>query len=498
MSEELIKVLLIEDDEEDYLLTREVFEDMSNRRYILNWVPSYEEGVKEILLNKHDVYLVDYRLGKETGLSLIHTAITRDINRPFILLTGQDDRDVDLEAMTLGAADFLVKDKLNATNLDRAIRYALKLTQTLNELRNSQQRLREAQVLAQVGHFDWNPVANTIFWSDEHYRIFGLEPQAFPIDCDTFLKFIIPEDLPHLKQSINFLHQAEEYGELDYKIRLSGGAIRHLQTRATAKRDASGKLLTISGTTQDTTEQIEKNKRLQEKELALKKEKELSVLKSRFISMASHEFRTPLTTILASVDLIQVYNQKGNFEKQKKHIQRIKSSVSNLTSILQDFLSIEKLESGKIDVKSTEVALPKFIEGLIEEIELMGQQGQKIYHAHSGEGAVRIDQHLVKNILINLLSNAIKYSPAGENVEIRTFHQGQRLCIEVEDKGIGIPEEEQEQLFSRFFRATNALNIKGTGLGLTIVKRYLELMGGEISFVSKANQGTTFTVVIPQ
>ena len=233
-------------------------------------------------------------------------------------------------------------------------------------------------------------------------------------------------------------------------------------------------------------------------EKALEKERELNELKSRFVSMASHEFRTPLTSILASSDLIKIYNQRGDLEKQKKHIDRIKSSVNNLTSILNDFLSLEKLESGRIPFIPVPVELDDFIHETLEEILLIASQGQTIHHSHQGKPTVNIDPHLVKNILLNLLSNALKYSPNGEDVELNTRHTKGCFIIEVKDQGIGIPKEEQEKMFNRFFRATNATNIQGTGLGLTIVKQYLDLMDGEISFVSEADEGATFTVEIPQ
>lgn len=245
-----------------------------------------------------------------------------------------------------------------------------------------------------------------------------------------------------------------------------------------------------------------RTKALQEKELklvrALTKEKELGELKSRFVSMASHEFRTPLSSILASSGLIARYSDTAQQEKRMKHINRIKSSVKNLTNILNDFLSLEKLESGIINFQKTEVNFVEFVDTLLDEMKLTSTENQTVRPQHSGYATALIDKHLVKNILINLLSNAIKYSPEGGNIDLISSIENDVLSIKVRDYGIGIPAQDQPHMFDRFFRATNVTNIQGTGLGLVIVKRYLDLMNGNIGFESKENEGTTFTVEIPQ
>jgi len=231
---------------------------------------------------------------------------------------------------------------------------------------------------------------------------------------------------------------------------------------------------------------------------AFEKEKELSELKSRFVSMASHEFRTPLSTILSSADLVEAYTREDQQEKRLKHINRIKTSVANLTNILNDFLSLSRLEEGKIEQEPVRFALPVFCQEVLDEVQGLLKPGQQILHSlPDSRTEVCLDKKFLKNILLNLLSNAIKYS--GENQPIRCDVQlnNGRLRIAIADKGIGIPEEEQQYLFTRFFRAHNVENIQGTGLGLNIVKRYVELMKGDIRFKSIPNQGTTFWVDIP-
>lgn len=229
---------------------------------------------------------------------------------------------------------------------------------------------------------------------------------------------------------------------------------------------------------------------------ALATEKELNDMKSRFVTMASHEFRTPLSTILSSVSLIGKYTGTDDDEKRQKHVQRVKSAVTNMTLILNDFLSAEKLEEGKTFVKKEEADLPKIVNEVITEINGILKTGQKIEYKHEGNTYALIDKQMVRNILLNLVSNAIKFSPENKPIDVHTKVTPKEIIIKVTDHGIGIPKEEQAHLFERFFRAKNVTNIQGTGLGLNIVAKYLEAMNGRIEFESELNKGTTFMAVI--
>lgn len=230
---------------------------------------------------------------------------------------------------------------------------------------------------------------------------------------------------------------------------------------------------------------------------ALEKEKQLNDLKSRFVTMASHEFRTPLSAILSSVALINKYKKEDEDEKRKKHVDRIKSSVTNMTLILNDFLSAERLEEGKIFANKTEFSLTELIEEVITDIKNLLKEEQEVKHHHSGFLLVKSDKQMIRNILLNLLSNAVKFSNDDGKIIIASSVQANEFVIEVKDNGIGISDEDQPYLFERFFRAKNATNIQGTGLGLNIIVKYLEALEGKIHFKSKLNEGTTFVVNIP-
>ncbi len=247
---------------------------------------------------------------------------------------------------------------------------------------------------------------------------------------------------------------------------------------------------------EEAIEELERTKRDLNK--ALSKEKELNELKSRFVSMASHEFRTPLTTMMSSLSLVAKYGEKNDVENQIKHVSKIKTSINNLTDILNEFLSLSKLEEGKVENRPEEANLKIFIADVIAEMRSIASVNQKFAQKHSGTEIASFDRNLLKNILLNLVSNAIKFSGKEGYIEISSEVLHNTIRISVKDNGIGISKEDQKHLFQRFFRGHNATHIQGTGLGLTIVSAYLELINGSMDFVSEENEGTTFTIIIPQ
>ncbi len=232
---------------------------------------------------------------------------------------------------------------------------------------------------------------------------------------------------------------------------------------------------------------------------ALKKEQELGMLKSRFVSMASHEFRTPLSTILSSASLMIQYVKEEQQDRREKHFQKIRSSVDMLTTILNDFLSLSRLEEGRVEVAWESFDIQDFCKETMDDAQTIIKQGQTLKLQHPPKPLmVRLDKKLLKLIFINLISNASKYSDDAAEINCTIKLEKNELQISITDAGIGIPEEEQKHLFDRFFRASNATNIKGTGLGLHIVKRYAELMNGTVSLESIVGKGSTFTLSFNQ
>jgi PAS domain S-box-containing protein len=225
---------------------------------------------------------------------------------------------------------------------------------------------------------------------------------------------------------------------------------------------------------------------------SLKKEKELNELKTRFVSMASHEFRTPLSTVLSSAYLIEKYTASEDQLKREKHLHRIISSVETLTDILNDFLSVGRIEEGKILVKPAVFNIKNLAGTLTSELEQTLKKGQKIIYQHEGPEEVLMDASLMKHIIMNLLSNASKFSAEGKEIDIKTICMDGQVVLSVKDYGIGISKDDQRHLMERFFRGANAGNIQGTGLGLHIVAKYAELMNGIVDYNSELEKGSEF------
>ncbi|HET9746873.1 MAG TPA: PAS domain-containing sensor histidine kinase [Chitinophagaceae bacterium] len=230
---------------------------------------------------------------------------------------------------------------------------------------------------------------------------------------------------------------------------------------------------------------------------ALDKERLLNEIKSRFVSMASHEFRTPLSAVLSSATLLSKYTKEDDQEKRDKHIGRIKDSVKHLNDILEDFLSLGKLDEGRISADPHEFNLNELVNETLADVKVVLKPGQKFVFDFEGQELVNSDKKLLKNILINLLSNAAKFSPEDSPIEIMVNSGPGQAMLTVKDHGIGISEKDQEHLFNMFYRASNVTNIQGTGLGLHIVKRYLDLIHGTVNLHSQLGKGTSITITFP-
>jgi len=249
-------------------------------------------------------------------------------------------------------------------------------------------------------------------------------------------------------------------------------------------------------TLKEALQELEKSR--QELNEALNKEKELNEIKSKFVSLASHEFRTPLSTILSSASLISAYeNEEGKYQREK-HIERITNSVMHLNSLLEDFLSLGKLEAGRVSIETSQFSMKEFMADMMEEMGLLLKTGQNIQLIQNGSDEFITDKRLFKNILLNILSNAIKFSPENSKITMKVNITNNALLVCVADSGIGIPEEDHQYLFSSFYRGKNASDIQGTGLGLHIVKRYVDILNGNINLQSQLEKGTTINIELPR
>ena len=274
----------------------------------------------------------------------------------------------------------------------------------------------------------------------------------------------------------------------------------HLQLSVLGKREVCVAIVLDITERKSYTQQLENmvEERTQQLREALKAEIKLNDLKTKFLSLVSHEFKTPLTSILTSTSLLSKYTESDQQEKRNKHIGTIKSKVKYLDNILTDFLSLERLDSGKVRYNITTFALSKVINEVIYDSNVLLKERQRIQYPKNIDGImVNFDEKIMALALSNLIHNAIKYSAEGTSIELSVSQNDEYLQIDIVDQGLGIPEEDQPFIFDRYFRASNVLTSQGTGIGLNIVRQHMLNLGGDIHFKSKLNDGSTFMLTLP-
>jgi PAS domain S-box-containing protein len=377
------------------------------------------------------------------------------------------------------------------------------LKQAEAAIRSSEERFRQlAENIYEVFWISSVDHAQIIYVSPAYEQIWGRSCENLYEQPSSWLEAIHPEDRDRVEAALK--RQIQGDYDVEYRIVQPDNSIRWIRDRAFPVQDAQGQVYRLAGIAEDITSRKQVEEELYH---TLQKERELRELKSRFISMTSHEFRTPLTTIQSSADLLERYRQRFSQEKQLTHLYRIQTAVERMIQMLNDILILGQAEAGKLEFDPTSVDLVQFCRNLVEDLQLAANPKNAVSEAMLEERIrftcqcqslpASIDEKLLRQILSNLLSNAIKYSPSGSTVQFNLTYVNDNAVFQIQDQGIGIPPEDQPHLFNSFHRAKNVGTIQGTGLGLAIVKQCVDLHGGEISLKSEIGKGTTFTVTLP-
>jgi len=364
----------------------------------------------------------------------------------------------------------------------------------IDALKASEEKFRE--LAENIQDIFWIRKDNEVIYVSPAYEnICGKSCQSLYDDPNSFLLATHPDDLQRVINSISSPKYLEN-GLFDEEFRIvrPDGEIKWIWAK-TFPVKKNGELLRTVGIAEDISLRKEYEEKIQQ---ALIKEKELNDLKSRFISMVSHEFRTPLGLILSSAELLQNYGYKWEEEKRNEHFERIKKSVDNLTGLIKDIITLSEEESGKIKFTPVEIDIISFIKEIVDEVKNSTEKYPTIHFKFpENSKVVFADKKIFRQIFMNLISNAAKFTPEKRNVFVCLIYTENNFVVEIKDEGIGIPNEDLENIFEPFIRAKNAAEVKGSGLGLSIVKHAVDLHNGEIKVTSKINEGSVFKVSLP-
>jgi PAS domain S-box-containing protein len=367
------------------------------------------------------------------------------------------------------------------------------LNHQLNKRQQSEEKFR--QIADNINEIFWMSdlkLEEILYVNAAYEKLWKKSCQSLYTNPKSFLDNVYSEDRERVIESIK-LYSKKEF-DMEYRIVLPDGSIRWVWDRRFPVKNAQGEVYRQAGVTQDITER----KQAEEVSHALAKEREINDLKLRFFSMASHEFRTPLSTILVSAQLLENASKEWTQEKKLKNLNRIQSAAKLMTQLLTDILTLTRAESGNLEFNPQPLDLEHFCNSVVEEVEVSFRTQQNVFFINQCEyKSACMDEKLLHSIFSNLLSNAIKYSQKDSHIDFILRCEEEKAIFEIKDRGIGILPEDQQKLYDSFYRGQNVGDVSGTGLGLVVVKKCVDLHGGTITVDSEVGFGTTFIVTIP-
>lgn len=498
-----IRVLLIEDEENDYLLTRRMLSAIEHQPYDLQWADSWGAGIEAVRRCAHDVCLLDFRIGGGDGLELLKESRDIGCKAPVILLTGVHDHRLDVEAMQLGAADFLVKGKITPDLLERSIRYSILQAQTLDELQHQSDELRATEFRFRSV---FQSAADAIILADEAAKIVGWNKGAehiFGYSEDEILnsplQILMPESYREAHRAgferFRVIGRSQVIGKT---VELEGlrkdGTVFPLELSLASWR--SGAATMFTGIIRD----ISERKRADELRQAKEDAEQANRAKSDFVASMSHELRTPLHAIIGFTNLM-LDNRAGTLTAQERDfLQRILLNARDQLHLINGVLDLSRVEAGKMELQLDEIALGPLVSEVARQME--GERRNPdvalVLRVPETVAPLAADAARLKQVMVNLVDNAFKFTSQGTvTVEIWVNSTDLRpIRIDVTDTGIGIPPERIEEIFEPFRQVDESQRLQGSGLGLSICRSLCHLMGYRLQVQSRPGFGSTFSIVL--
>lgn len=501
-----LRVLIVEDSEDDtelliYELERGGYELISER------VDTPIAMKAALHKQAWDVVIADYTLPSFSAPAALELLKERGLDLPFIIVSGTIGEDIAVAAMKAGAHDYLMKGKL--ARLLPAVERELRDASERRKRREAEQAVRQNEKRFRSlieNALDIITVLGTDgiirYESPSVEKVLGYKPQE--LVGKNILEYLHLQDAQNFLNTLNKVVQQPEVAlSIEFRFQHRDGSWRILEAVGQEFFDSvaglegsalSSEKSSIVVNSRDITER----KRSEEIRNTLERERKLSEQRFNFVSMMSHEFRNPLTTIIMCGELLQEFSDRTSQEQKNSYLNHIEAAAKQMLQLLDDILNLTKAEVGKLELNPQPFNLAEFCCGLVEGMRMTSGDRASIDFVVRGEcDRACLDDNLLRHILTNLLSNAVKYSPQGSNVRFELSCQNGEAIFQIQDRGIGIPPEDRETLFESFHRARNVGKIPGTGLGLCIVKRFVDLHQGRISLESEVGVGTTVTVTLP-
>jgi PAS domain S-box-containing protein len=510
-----LRILLVEDDEEDYLLTRDLLSEIQGLPFQLEWVKDYDAAREAMRRNEHEVYLLDYRLGQRNGLELLRQAVKHGCKAPIILLTGQGEREIDIEAMKAGAADFLTKGQIDAALLERSIRYAVERQRDREALRQARDEL-ERRVQERTAALE--RMNEALRASEARFRqladampqiVWTARPDGFLDYCNrrwfeytgfteeqTFSpegwKLILhPDDVAASEQKWAWAVQTGEPYQVEYRFkdRRTGGYRWHLG-RAVPVRDESGRIVRWFGTCTDIDDQKRDEEALRQADYR----------KDEFLAMLAHELRNPLAPIRNGLHILRMTKVDPSTAERVQSM--MEQQVRNLTRLVDDLLDVSRITRGKIQLRKEPADLAAVVGHAVETVRPLIELQKHELSVSLPQEPVHLEADVTRleQILTNLLNNAAKYTEPGGHIWLTAGRDNSEVVVRVRDDGMGIPDELFPHIFDMFTQADRALDRSqgGLGIGLTLVRRLVEMHGGSVLVHSDGPaKGSEFMVRLP-
>jgi len=471
-----INVLIIDDDEDDYFITSDYLKNISGKNFVIDWCYNYKHALDEIKREKHDVYLVDYRLGAKSGIDLIKEAMHLESDAPFILLTGKGDINIDEEAMQLGAFDYLIKAELSSEKLERSIRYSINMASTLNELRTKEKKYRDI--------FDKS--SDALFVTDEKL-VFTEVNAAFTnlMSCqeDFLLKTKLPEVLTdnYLSRKLSEELKHKGYIEgLQAEIRYKKNPSRQCIVSATKEKSVDGKTY-YQGIIHDIT-LLKKAERA-----ALRAEKLAAA--GRLVRTLAHEVRNPINNINLACEQLR---STDTSEENQMYLDIIYRNSGRINELIKELLNSSKPSEMQLKDSILQSVVDEIINVARDRINLKNITLQVDYPSEFINIYCDYDKLVIA--LLNILINAVEAIEHNNGrISIKIKKEKENALIEITDNGSGIDEDKIPRLFEPYYTSKR----NGIGLGLASTLNILQAHGGSIEVNSEINKSTTFIIILP-